>query len=217
MAPTFNNAAPTRPDLAIGLPGASPQPTAVGELVEENRQEIALAEDNSEQGDSNNDWHELLRFRKRATSPPVHNTFTHGTKTTVTSSSAPVTGTEIAIFTAAGAVFTVTEISQTYAVDGKTLVPGAAPQLIAGEYISEGSKGAVVVNGQTLTFQPLSSSSSLAQPPPASSSSAAASSSSAAAGGKATSSSSSPGAAPVQTAAAHVVALVGAVVGVMVF
>ena len=135
-------------------------------------------------------------------------------KTTTTSTSAPVTGTEIAVFTAAGAVFTVTEISQTYAVDGKTLVPGAAPQLIAGEYISEGSSGAVVVNGQTLSFALFSSSSAPAAPA-APSSNAAASSSSGAAGGQAASSSTSPGAASLQTAAAHVVALVGAMVGVM--
>jgi hypothetical protein len=131
-----------------------------------------------------------------------------------TASSATITAaTEIAVFTAAGAIFTVTEISGQAAVDGKSLTPGGPAQLIGGEYVSENSKGNIVANGQTLTFEAFSSSSRAPSRQPAASNSAPASSSSGAAGG---STSTSGGAGPIQTAAANVVAIVGAVVGAMV-
>ena len=179
-----------------------------------------MAEDNGEQREEEQDWHELLRRVAAAeaepASPPVHNTFTHVNTTTSTATvTAPPTGTVIAVFTAADAVFTVTEVSGQAAVDGKSLTPGGPAQMIGGEYVSENSKGNIIANGQTLSLAAISSSSQAATQP-AAPSSAGASSSSGAAGGQGGSSSSSGGAGPMQTAAANVVAIVGAVVGAMV-
>lgn len=130
------------------------------------------------------------------------------TTTSKTHTTAAPTGTEIAPFTADGAIFTVTEISGVAGVDGKSLTPGGPAQLIGGEYISELSTGVVIVNGQTLNFTPYSSSSMAPSQQPATSAAAASSSAAAAASSK------SSGAAAMHTG--NVVAAVGAVIGAMV-
>lgn len=131
--------------------------------------------------------------------------------------SAPATGGEIAVFTDEGLIFTVSKQGSQDVVDGKTLIPGGPGQMIGDAVISEGSKGAVVADGQTLSFSSFSSSSASVPPEtrsvePASSLHAGSGSSSA--GAQMSSSTSNPAAMP--TAGAKAMALVGAVVGVMV-
>ena len=125
-------------------------------------------------------------------------------------------GTEIAVFTVAGGVYTVTSASGVEVVDYKTLNGGG--QLIGGVEVATATS-AVNVGGTVVGFSPLPSSSSAPAPATTSSASASGSSSAAAsstAAGAASSSSSAGGVAPRQTGGgANAVAVIGAVAGLM--
>ena len=135
--------------------------------------------------------------------------------------------TQLAVFTAGGdAVFTITRLSGTEAVNGEVISPGAPAQLIGDQYVSEGTKGVVYVGGQSVAFQAASGSGSAgssagvptaapgrsivshegssSQPPDSRLATA-----------KPTSQSSSAGV-PIKTAEAKIAAVLGVVVGAMV-
>lgn len=166
------------------------------------------------------DNEELFRIQERAPPPPtlaVNSTLgtdsssSSSSSAMLSSSSIPPSVTQIAVFTAGGAAFTVTRISGEEALNGEVLTPGAPAQLVGDQYVSEGTSGVVYVGASSISFAPLYTieTTNVVVAPHRGSSTAGGSSSAAA-------SSAMADAAPFRTAEAKIVAVVGAVVGAMI-
>ena len=232
MAADYQDASPTRPESHDRVSGPSALVTEPPTFIKELLEEVWEAEGESyqpwEEGQEGNsdDLASALRLQARIAPPPTKinaSSLTAATSLTSGGSAAVTTGpTYIAVFTGNdGGIYTVTSASGMEVVDGKTIMSGAGVY-VGEENVSEGKKG-IVANGQTIAFTTFSTSSAgmVATTSSAQASKSASHNIQTAATtqqqphGKPALSQAS-GAAPQQTAAGHMVAFVGAVVGAMV-
>lgn len=226
----FDNATPTRPELAFGLQTAGrvdqAEPTTTGsrsfyQQEEDSEVDLDIIQQQHEaELQAQEDRHQEV---KRQNSMNSSDSTSSASEESSAASSAAASVTEVAYFTAGGAVWSASYDSAGYnVVAGKTLSAGGPEQLIGGELVTA-SGSMIAVDGVTAVYQTitLSATSSMAASMSSSAAAETTTDSSESAGAPesesaAASESSSEDAAPRATAGVGTIALVGAVFGALV-